>query len=179
EEGGGGPVGPDASGARPALAGARPAPRVSRAGAGAVVMSVRCRGALCRSSLRRLHPSARAKTRPSARPPDGASAAPRRGLQCAPGAPRRSAGGPPEGGPPVACADAEAARSPGGFFCDGAARSGPDHSLEAPMTSTTSSAPRTLAEASDLTRTPALAGNTGGRFGAYGGAVLPPPLVRP
>ncbi len=47
------------------------------------------------------------------------------------------------------------------------------------MTSTTSSAPRTLAEASDLTRTPALAGNTGGRFGAYGGAVLPPPLVGP
>ena len=39
--------------------------------------------------------------------------------------------------------------------------------------------PRTLAEAADLTRSPDLAGNTGGRFGSYGGAILPPPLVGP
>ena len=42
-----------------------------------------------------------------------------------------------------------------------------------------SAAPRTLAEASDLTRSPQFAGNTGGRFGEFGGAVLPPPLVGP
>lgn len=39
--------------------------------------------------------------------------------------------------------------------------------------------PRTLAQASDLTRSPELAGSTGGRFGTYGGAILPPPLVGP
>ena len=39
--------------------------------------------------------------------------------------------------------------------------------------------PRTLAEAADLTRSAELAGNTGGRFGAFGGAILPPPLVGP
>ena len=39
--------------------------------------------------------------------------------------------------------------------------------------------PRTLAEAAALTRSPAFAGNTGGRFGDHGGAILPPPLVEP
>lgn len=39
--------------------------------------------------------------------------------------------------------------------------------------------PRTLAEAADLTRSPEFAGNTGGGFGAFGGADLPPPLVGP
>ena len=42
-----------------------------------------------------------------------------------------------------------------------------------------STEPRTLAEATDLTRSPEFAGNSGGRFGRYGGAVLPPPLVGP
>ncbi|MEE1650921.1 tryptophan synthase subunit beta [Brachybacterium sp. J144] len=51
-------------------------------------------------------------------------------------------------------------------------------STPTPVT-TASRAPRTLAEASGLTRSPQFAGNTGGRFGEYGGAILPPPLVGP
>ena len=41
------------------------------------------------------------------------------------------------------------------------------------------SAPRTLAEATALTRSPDFAGNGDGRFGDFGGAILPPPLVGP
>ena len=41
------------------------------------------------------------------------------------------------------------------------------------------SAPRTLAEATALTRSPDFAGNADGRFGDFGGAILPPPLVGP
>ncbi|MEE1618043.1 tryptophan synthase subunit beta [Brachybacterium sp. J153] len=51
-------------------------------------------------------------------------------------------------------------------------------STPTPVT-TASRTPRTLAEASGLTRSPQFAGNTGGRFGAHGGAILPPPLVGP
>jgi tryptophan synthase beta chain len=47
------------------------------------------------------------------------------------------------------------------------------------MTTTASTAPRTLAEAAALTRSAGFAGNVGGRFGAHGGAILPPPLVGP
>ena len=49
----------------------------------------------------------------------------------------------------------------------------------APSQGLSSAAPRTLAEATDLTRSPQFSGNTGGRFGQFGGAILPPPLVGP
>lgn len=52
------------------------------------------------------------------------------------------------------------------------------HTSDSPG-ATQDAAPRTLAQAADLTRAPELTGNTGGRFGSYGGAVLPPPLVGP
>ena len=52
--------------------------------------------------------------------------------------------------------------------------------MSTPTTDPTASrAPRTLAEATALSRDPQFAGNTGGRFGDHGGAILPPPLVGP
>lgn len=59
------------------------------------------------------------------------------------------------------------------------AASAPAASSSAASAAPAAHEPHTLAEATTLTHSPEFAGNTGGRFGEFGGAVLPPPLVGP